>query len=228
MTRGDREAPRYAMRQDGLTTPNGWPKSPLAGVKTLKGRMVARGGMGVSPAGRAATSRWRVIRFLTRERSGATAVEFAFVGIPFFLALFAILEVAFVFLGDITLSNAVTEAARLIRTGQAQDQGFDQAQFKEAICQRVAILPGCRAKLQLDVRTFNEFAEAQIPPPLDEEGNLDNTGFAFQMGSGGDIVLVRVYYEWDLIAKIPGIGLGNMGNGNHLLSSVALFRNEPF
>jgi hypothetical protein len=41
------------------------------------------------------------------------------------------------------------------------------------------------------------------------------------------VVLVRVFYEWGLMA--PGLSLmKNMGTGNRLLSAVQVFRNEPF
>jgi Flp pilus assembly protein TadG len=54
---------------------------------------------------------------LRRDRSGSAAVEFAMIAAPFFLLLFAMIEVAAVFFTGTVLENAVLETARQIRTG---------------------------------------------------------------------------------------------------------------
>ena len=80
----------------------------------------------VKSAGRAAL---RPFRRFVRANDGVTAVEFAIVATPFFALMFAIFETAFVFLGQQTLETAVANAARQVRTGQAQAQGFSSVQF---------------------------------------------------------------------------------------------------
>ena len=80
------------------------------------------------------------------------------------------------------------------------------------------------------MRKFTSFGGVTLPPALDTDGNLHST-FQYDPGGAGDIVVVRVFYEWDLIAELPniiGLGLGNMSNGNRLLTASAAFRNEPF
>jgi hypothetical protein len=53
--------------------------------------------------------------------------------------------------------------------------------------------------------------------------------FTYDPGVGGDVVVVRTFYEWDIAAKLPKpIGLSNMANGARLLAATAAFRNEPF
>ena len=73
----------------------------------------------------------QVRRFRT-DKDGATAIEFAFLAIPFFMLLFAILELAIIFFISSTLSHAVGEAGRLIRVGNFQSCG--QAAFKTEVC----------------------------------------------------------------------------------------------
>jgi hypothetical protein len=51
---------------------------------------------------------------------------------------------------------------------------------------------------------------------------------------GGQIVIVRAFYEWDLPAKLPtaisglSVRMSNMADGNLLLIATQAFRNEPF
>jgi Flp pilus assembly protein TadG len=161
--------------------------------------------------------------------SGASALEFALVAFPFILLVLAVLEVGVVYFANFMLENAVAQGARLIRTGQAQDQNFDAGKFKTEVCKSLTAPISC-AGLMLDVRHFSSFSSAgsDLTNPLDANGNL-KTNFSYDPGVGGDVVVVRAFYEWDLTAKLPKeIGLGNMSNGDRLLVATAAFRNEPF
>ena len=166
-------------------------------------------------------------RFLHGERDGTTAIEFGIVSLPFFMLLVALIEIGLVFFGNFTLENAVDRAARKIRTGEAQTSGFDAGAFKTEVCSNVYAMLDCAGGLKVDVRTFENFGGVALPPPLDGDGNLIDD-FDFDPGNGGDIVVVRAFYEWDLIASVPGAGLGNMAGGHRLLSATVAFRNEPF
>jgi len=166
-------------------------------------------------------------RRMRKDESGAAAVEFALVSIPFFMILFAIIEVSLVFFANQILDNAVADAARLIRTGQAQQQNFTTAKFKASVCDGLAGLFDCDEKLFLDVKTFTKFANVTITTPIDEDGEIVDD-FGYDDGGPETIVVARVYYEWPLVTGFIKTGLGNLANGNRLLASVATFRNEPF
>jgi Flp pilus assembly protein TadG len=58
-------------------------------------------------------------RKLARDKEGVTAIEFALVALPFFTVVFAILELGLAFIVNRMVDNAVIEASRMIRTGQA-------------------------------------------------------------------------------------------------------------
>lgn len=162
-----------------------------------------------------------------RNASGASALEFAIVAGPFLLLLLGIFAVALVFAGNMALENAAEQGARLIRTGQAQTQSFDAARFKTEVCKYLTAPLSCGG-LKLDVRTFENFASADLTNPLDGGGSL-KSGFDYAPGIGGSVVVVRAFYEWDLLAAIPPIiSLSNMANGNRLLIATVAFRNEPF
>lgn len=162
-----------------------------------------------------------------RAQEGAAAVEFALIAAPFFLLIFATLEVALYFLGATVIENGVNEASRTIRTGQLQQSGQTVEDFRGAICERISAVADC-SRIVVDVRTFDTFSASSNPNPLDENGDIDDTDFTFDPGGGGDVVVVRVFYDWQLMA--PGIvsGMTNMNGNKRLIAATAVFRNEPF
>jgi len=176
--------------------------------------------------GKTSTRKRGILSRFRGDRCGATAIEFGIVALPFFTLLVALIEVSLVFFANFTLENAVEKASRLIRTGQAQTQGFSESQFKQSICDDVTGIQNCLGGLKLDVQRFDDFSGVSLPSPLDANGEL-RTDFSYNPGSGGDVVIVRAFFEWDLIASFPG-SLGNMPGGGRLLVATAAFRNEPF
>jgi len=169
-----------------------------------------------------------IVRF-GRKNDGAAAVEFAIVVVPFFAILFAIIELAFVFWAGQVLETAVHDTSRLIMTGQAQKQNFDQAKFKQELCGRVFGLFSCNTGMIIDVRTSGAFSSANMSKPTyKQDGTIDDTGFQYQAGGPGDIVVVRVMYEWPLILRTFGLDLADTPSGKRLLMSAVAFRNEPY
>ncbi len=154
-------------------------------------------------------------------------VEFALVALPFFALMFAIIETALLFFADQTLDTAVSSAARLIRTGQAQEQGMSASAFKSVICSKMVGLLDCSGGLKVDVSKYTNFDSIDLGTPVDSNGNLDVTE-NYNTGHGGDIVVVRAYYEWPVIVGMLGSNLADMPDGSHLLVATAAFRNEPF
>src|SRR5262245_38950266 len=164
------------------------------------------------------------VRRLVRNEDGSTAVEFGLLGIPFFGLMFAIIETSLVFFAGQTLETATADASRLIMTGQAQTASFDQDKFKQAVCSRIYGLFNCMAGLKLDVRKATSFGSADMKKPLNAKKELADGGFTFDAGSAGDIVVVRVMYEWPIYVAL----LSDMSNGKRLLMATAAFRNEPY
>ena len=169
----------------------------------------------------------RIVRRFARGEDGAAAVEFAMVAAPFLALMFAIMETALVFFASQTLETAVADSARLIMTGQAQSQSFSQAQFKDAVCAKIKGLFDCAGGLQIDVKTYTSFGSVDNSAPLDANGNL-KTNFGYQPGGPGDIVVVRLMYQWPVYASLLGFNLGDMAGTKCLIIATAAFRNEPY
>lgn len=168
------------------------------------------------------------LRQLRRDQTGSTAIEFALVAGPFLILIAIIIELGLAFFAGQVLDNAVADAARLIRTGQAQESKLDEAGFKQQVLER---LPGFFStdRLSVDVDSFSSFSSVTSfdAPLIDEDGKMvDN--FDFQPGKASQVVIVRVFYRWPMAGSYLGIDFADLADGSRLLGSVAAFRNEPF
>nr|WP_233343209.1 TadE/TadG family type IV pilus assembly protein [Hyphomonas sp. Mor2] len=163
------------------------------------------------------------------DKRGIAAVEFALIAVPFFFLIFGLLEVCVIFIMASVLEHGASEASRAIRTGQFQQGGFGELAFKNAVCAELFDLMSCGERLSLDVKTFSSFAGTNNPSPIDPvTGDLDDSGFAFSPGGQNDIVVIRVFYEWDLMIPLMSKPLANMSGDRRLLQATVAFRNEPF
>ena len=161
-------------------------------------------------------------------REGAAAVEFALVATPFFLLLFSIFQLGLVFMTDAVAENAVLNASRLVRTGEAQAKKFDKAAFKQAFCDDMSVFKSdCMERATLDVRVVARFSE-NIDPPRDKNGVLDLSQTKFDGGVGQSLIVVRVWYKQPMIVPSMTQISGGAGPGQIMISSTTAFRNEPF
>ncbi len=177
-------------------------------------------------------------RRFVRRQDGAAAVEFALVAVPFLALTFAIIETALVFFAGQTLEAAAADSARLVMTGQAQNDispttkkvGFTKDDFKNAVCDRVYGLFDCKNGLYVDVKTYSDFssgASAVNTSPI-SDGKFDSTKMQYDPGKAGDIVVVTLYYQWPIYVTLLGNNLNNLNGGKRLLVATSVFRNEPF
>lgn len=167
-------------------------------------------------------------RYRAGER-GATAVEFAFVALPFIFIIFSVFEIALILLLYSTLENGMADAARTIRTGSLQTSGTATAtSFRNTICADLGWLQSdCQAHLQVDVRTMSQFNNPSEPDPF-STGTFDPTKVQFSPGAQGSIVLVRAFYQWPLIMPVMNAALSRNNNGVAIVTAVTTFRNEPY
>ncbi|MDB5649292.1 MAG: pilus assembly protein TadG [Hyphomicrobiales bacterium] len=180
----------------------------------------------------------RLVSKFVAAREGATAIEFALVGVPFLGLLFAIFETAFVFFTTEGLELAVADAARTIMTGQVQSSTITSAtQFRDQmICNPTAprkrLLPSfvdC-SKIVVDVQQATAFGGADMSRSF-----YTNPTMNYSPGGGGCIVVVRAAYPMPVFfPMLTTSGISTAGqvsyNGSmtHMLIGTAAFRNEPF
>jgi hypothetical protein len=105
---------------------------------------------------------------------------------------------------------------------------LDAAKFKQEVCKQLTAPVNC-SSLKLDVRSYPSFggAAAGLTSPLDSNGQL-KSGFSYDPGKAGDVVVVRAFYPLDIGTLLPTeVNLSNMAGGSRLLVATAAFRNEP-
>lgn len=166
-------------------------------------------------------------RGLAKDKKGATMVEFALIASPFLVLLVGLLEVCLIFIITTTLEHGAAEASRQVRTGQLHSSGASAASFKTIVCDNTFGLLDCASKLKVDVRVFSDFGTTSGNDPI-EDGVLNEDNLQFNAGAGSDIVLSRVFYEWDIITPVIGTPMSNLNGNKRLLQASVAFRNEPF
>lgn len=182
------------------------------------------------PGVRKSTSRLRprFMRRFARARDGATAVEFALVGLPFFLLTFAILEIGLIFVLSAVLDTAVLGAGRLVRTGQAEAGSITAEKFKTELCSRMSVFAGdCINRASVDVREVVQFRTPLVPDPT-ETGAFDDSQLTYQLGQPGSLMLVRVWYRQPIVTPLLAQAVSRMKDDTALLISTTSFRNEPY
>jgi Flp pilus assembly protein TadG len=172
------------------------------------------------------TSIGNALHRFRRNRQGSAAVEFAMIAPLFFGLLFAIIETAMVFFAGQVLETVTQDSARLIMTGQAQTSAFTQSQFKNAVCSRVVALFDCVNGISIDVQSYSQFSTVNVSNPIVAGSFVAPNNYI--PGGPGDIVIVRVFYEWPLFVTSLGYNISNLNGSKRLLSATAAFQNEPF
>ena len=160
------------------------------------------------------------------RRDGSAAVEFGIIAVPFLMMLFAILEIAVIFLTDTVLENAVIDAGRQVRTGEADRTGMNTEKFKTKICANMsAFANNCTSRLTVDVRVLTSFRN----PPTDplSTGTFNPSGLEYLPSQPGNIVIVRAWYKQPIFTPFMNQGAPRAG-GNGILTATMAFRNEPY
>lgn len=173
----------------------------------------------------------RIFKTALVNRSGSAAVEFALVAPAFLALMFSLFEVGWFYFVNAQVDAATQQAARMIRTGQAQQSELDRDEFFNAICPELEIFGACADKLTVEVETFDDFAAlaADTTPVACRDDNPEViNAIAYDPGADGDIVRVRICLIYKTINPALGLNVSDTSNGTRRLHGSFLFRNEPF
>jgi Flp pilus assembly protein TadG len=200
--------------------------------------MIAAGVLAMPSQVISTPSRGGILRRFRRNRRGSAAIEFALIAPVFCGLLFAIFETALMFLASQVLETVTQDSARMVLTGQAQNGQLPpcppeapcttpQAQFKHYVCSQIpAALFDCNG-LYVDVESYSAFASVNLSSHIDAAGNFD-TNMNYSPGNAGDIVVVRMFYQWPLYVTGLGYNIANLAGSKRLLVATSAFKNEPY
>ena len=180
----------------------------------------------------------RLAKRFSRNEDGATAIEFAFVALPFFALLFGIMELAIVFFINSALVHATSEAGQHVRVGNFQACGGAD-QFKALVCQNMNGLGNCWKNVRIDVVEGSSFKTIALPaiPPIQQRiagatgaaAIPQTTNGVFNSNLAGDTIVVRSVLHYRLALPPLLTRLDNpRGSGARTMVATTAFRNEPF
>jgi Flp pilus assembly protein TadG len=170
------------------------------------------------------------VGFLRDRRAGA-AVDFALTLFPFLMVLLVMINSALILLAGQVLQTAATSAGRLVLTGQAQTANYTAAQFKNNVCASLTVMFNCASNLYIDVESTStsSFSNISLANPTNANGTLNTSGFGYSMGNPGDLVIVRLIYQWPIAASgLVGAVMNPISPTNYTLVATVAFRNEPY
>ena len=171
-------------------------------------------------------------RRLGEDAHATTAVEFALVA-PLVIALIlGAMQIAAIYLAQAELENAAEQAARVVLTNQAPASGSaGQASFQNTVCDYLPALFSCSGVMvDLEAQTINansSDALTMTPPTLtyNSSGQVTNS-WNYNPGSPGKLMILRVMYQWPVVAGPLGLVFSDLANGTLFLSSTQVFQNE--
>jgi Flp pilus assembly protein TadG len=174
----------------------------------------------------------KFLQRIIKSESGATAVEFSLVAFPFLMIMGCICETGIMLFSEYAIQAGVQDAAREIRTGQAQTAGLSAAAFKTKICETAGIVFDCEGKLTVYVKPAATFALLQttLPSYLNVGSKPDGTPnpTSYDCGLASQAAGVVATYDWKFTMPFMQF-LGNInGNAARRLYGLAIFENEPF
>lgn len=174
---------------------------------------------------------------LLKDRSGATAIEFAIVAPVFFALTFATFEVGWYYFVSSSVDAAAVESARYIRTGQAYKDGYtNQASrdtfLQQEVCRSLRYMPQeqCANKTTVEVKTYASYAalaaDASALVCTDDQQSAQDA-VPFNTGTDRSIIRVRICHIYKTLNPFIGFSLAQNENGERRLAASFVLRVEP-
>jgi len=170
----------------------------------------------------------RAINHFAHDETGATAVEFSLVAIPFMFMLIGLIEMGLMFAAGAVLHGGTADAGRLVRTGQIQAAADPEAAFEQALCDHVSALMAC-ADITYEVVNLGEegFQGASaVAPVINDDGDMQPR--PFDAGEQNTVTLIRASYRYPIKTPIFAPLLSDTPDNKKLFMSTIVIRNEPY
>jgi hypothetical protein len=175
---------------------------------------------------------WKLFK---KNDSGVAAIEFAFLGPTFLLLLGVVLETGLMLFTEYVIQTSVQDAARLVRTGQAQSANLSVADFKQKVCKLAGIMVNCN-NITVWMKPASNFdsLRSDFPDYLNIGPQFSITDPTpvppvYDCGDPGEVVGLIATYDYNF--KIPFFMsyYSNRNNGKtRRIAGFAMFKNEPF
>lgn len=165
-----------------------------------------------------------------RDEKAVTAVEFALVAFPFFVFIFAVVEIGISFAAQQILSSATEDLSRKFYTGQLTVENTSAAQVRTMICDRIRIIVHSDCKnLFIELNHYNSFSEVPVTGLVARTMSYGSSG-SINLGGTATINQLNVLYRWPAITNIMSLVHSNDSSGDNIvpLFTTITWQNEPF
>ena len=166
-----------------------------------------------------------------RNQSGAAAVEFSLVALPFLALMMSTFEVGWFYFATSQIDSAAVESARLIRTGQVQKSGLTKEDFFAKVCPKIRVFGDCDEVLTVEVDTFPTFsalASDASPVVCANDRPEAVMALAYNPGDENSIVRLRVCLLYKTLNPTIGVNVSETAGGKRRVFSTYIVRNEPY
>lgn len=171
-----------------------------------------------------------------RDRRGASAVEFAFVALPFLALIGGILELGVGAWAQAMLQEGVVEAGRQIYTGtfQQNNAGVTNSttllsNFRNVLCQQagqpLVSFYNCNS-VQISIRQASSFASASLTQASGGTNGWNPSFSSYSCGAAGSIMVVQAAVEFPVFFSL--LGPGAPAGGKRILQAATVLKVEPY
>ncbi|WP_155904969.1 TadE/TadG family type IV pilus assembly protein [Methylopila sp. M107] len=186
---------------------------------------------------------WLLPRRLKRDRSGATAVEFALISPALILMFIGIIEFGLVLTAQAILDNATFAASRVGKTGYSTTTST-QDQLVLAAVKKAASDYLDPAKITLTSKSYADYGDIGQPEPFTDtnkngvrdpgesytdvngNGTYDKDQGRSGVGATAQIVVYTATYDWPIITPLAKSLIGSSGIVK--INSKIVVKNEPY
>jgi hypothetical protein len=170
-------------------------------------------------------------RRFAKDASGATAVEFGIVALPFFMMVFGIINIGMYYYTVNSVDRGLEDATRRIRTGELQNCSASVGDFKTLMCNSASSYIDCN-KLNLLIQSAPDWGGLALQSCTSAGALTPGSGTPGQdladlAGNQNAVVLITACYQWETAKYLPFLTLGDSTNGL-IIQSTSAFRTEPF
>lgn len=181
-------------------------------------------------------------RSFLKDSNGAVAIETAMVSIPFLTMMFGILNAGLYFYAVNCLDRGMEDAARYVRTGEAQKGTYPggttqmtAGQFRSLVCTKATSYIDC-SKLQIRIMSGTDWSTIN-PFTCPTAGDLTSgaitageaTAISAKTGTQNSVVLVVACYQWTMGKYLPFVRFNTtFSDGSTLIQSSTALKIEPY
>ncbi len=178
----------------------------------------------------------RLLKALSRDKRGVTAVEFTLLAPVFFAMILSLFEIGILFTRIAMVDHAVNVVSKMVYTGQVTEGvaagTISQSDIEAAVCDITGVvIPDCESEITVELTEITSLSALPTSDAACEDATLDlDPAVTFNPGVANSVVFMRVCLTVDLIT--PGLGFGlsliKTSTNRYELISSAAFLNEPF